>query len=150
THQRALEIDPTWRPSLRYVTSRLQSDGAVVAAAGGFAQLCGELPSDAGMDLAIVARERQLAAPALNALVASLDDAQVEAVREVALPALERAAADANTDVAAGLARLRGEVNRPAGASEEDTSSGRVKDAPAGALSLRDAAARARAAGNLH
>ena len=48
-----------WRPSLRYVTSRLREAGQLVAAAGGFAQLAGELPGDAGVDLAIVARERQ-------------------------------------------------------------------------------------------
>jgi tetratricopeptide (TPR) repeat protein len=151
THQRALEIDPTWRPSLRYVSSKLRGDGQVVAAAGGFAQLCGELPGDSGVDLAIVARERQLAAQSLSELVATLDDAQIEAVRAVAQPALERASADSTTDVAAGLARLRGEpVPRPVGASEEDTSSGRAKNANAGALSLREAARRSRAAGKVH
>src|SRR6185436_3908440 len=35
THQRALEIDPTWRPSLRFVTIRLQDSGQLVAATGG-------------------------------------------------------------------------------------------------------------------
>jgi tetratricopeptide (TPR) repeat protein len=149
THQRALEIDPTWRPSLRYVTSRLDADGAFVAASGGFAQLAGELPGDAGVDLAIVAKERQLAANALSVLVANLDDAQLEAVRAVAQPALERAALDQNNDVDAGIARLRGESRRSADQSEEVTPIGRVKDAPAGALSLRDAARRARAAGKL-
>jgi tetratricopeptide (TPR) repeat protein len=151
THQRALEIDPTWRPSLRYVSTRLRNDGSVVAAAGGFAQLCGELPGDAGVDLAVVARERQLAAQALSDLVAALDDAQIEAVRSVAAPALERAAADPSCDVAAGLARLRGDpAPRHPGASEENTPSGRVRNAPAGALSLREAAKRSRAAGKLH
>lgn len=152
THQRALEIDPTWRPSLRYVTSRLRDDGAVVAAAGGFAQLAGELPGDHGVDLAVVTKERLLAAHALSDLVASLDDAQLEAVRALAQPALERAALDGASDVAAGLARLRGELANRAtdDASEgEVTPSGRIKDAPAGALSLRDAARRARAAGKL-
>jgi tetratricopeptide (TPR) repeat protein len=148
THQRALEIDATWRPSLRYVTSRLRNDGAIVAAAGGFAQLAGELPGDTGVDLAIVTRERSLAAQALSELVASLDDAQLEAVRRIAQPALDRAAFDATTNVAAGLARLRGESNRER-SSDEITPSGRMKDAPAGALSLRDAARRSRAAGKL-
>ncbi|HMG56902.1 MAG TPA: hypothetical protein VK601_25565, partial [Kofleriaceae bacterium] len=150
THQRALEIDPMWRPSLRYVTLRLRDSGQVVAAAGGLAQLAGELHGDQGVDLAIVTRERQIAAEALAVLVAVLDDAQVDAVRAVARPALERAALD-NADVGAGLARLRGET---AGAvatarSEDDTQSGRHAIASSGALSLRDAAARARAAGKL-
>jgi len=150
THQRALEIDPTWRPSLRFVTSHLKAEGAVVAAAGGFAQLAGDLASDAGVDLAIVARERNLAARALSLLVATLDDAQIEAVRAVAQPALERAAADTNSDVAAGLARLRGEpTQRTPAQSEENTPSGRHKDAVTGALSLREAARRSRAAGKL-
>lgn len=149
THQRALEIDPTWRPSLRYVTARLRDDGAVVAAAGGFAQLAGELPGDAGVDLAVVARERQLAAEALSELVAKLDDAQLEAVRAVAQPALERAALDPATDVAAGLARLRGDTRAERPTSDDITASDRHKDAHAGALSLRDAARRARAAGKL-
>ncbi|HEY0480211.1 MAG TPA: tetratricopeptide repeat protein, partial [Kofleriaceae bacterium] len=151
THQRALEIDPMWRPSLRHVTLRLRDSGQVVAAAGGLAQLAGDLHGDHGTDLAIVTRERQIAAEALAELIARLDDAQIDAVRAVALPALERAALD-NADVGAGLARLRGEVaaaapNTPR--SEADTQSGRVAAAPGGALSLREAAARARAAGKL-
>ncbi len=151
THQRALEIDPGWRASLRYVTSRLRDDGAVIAAAGGFAQLAGELAGDQGVDLAIVTKERLLAAHALSELVAALDDAQVEAVRTVAQPALDRAALDGGSDVTAGLARLRGETPHREGkaSADEVTPSGRVKDAPAGALSLRDAARRARAAGKL-
>ncbi|HEY5927286.1 MAG TPA: hypothetical protein VIV11_36615, partial [Kofleriaceae bacterium] len=60
-----------------------------------------------------------------------------------------RAALDSNTDVAAGLARLRGESTRDERSSDEVTPSGRMKDAPTGALSLRDAAKRARAAGKL-
>jgi hypothetical protein len=118
-----------------------------VAAAGGLAQLAGELHGDTGVDLAIVTRERQIAAEALAELVAELDDAQVEAVRAVARPALERAALD-NADVAAGLARLRGEVAPAAPVtdeSEENTPSGRVAAPTGAALSLRDAAARARA-----
>jgi len=149
THQRALEIDPTWRPSLRYVVTRLRDDGAVVAATGGFAQLSGELPSDSGVDLAIVTRERQLAAQALADLVERLDDAQLDAVRQIATPALERAALDPNVRASRALARLRGTPLRRDSDSEENTPSGRVKDAPAGALSLRDAAMRARAAGKL-
>ncbi|NVB78524.1 MAG: hypothetical protein HOV81_09040, partial [Kofleriaceae bacterium] len=152
THQRALEIDPTWRPSLRYVTARLRDDGAVVAAAGGFAQLAGELAGDSGVDLAIVVRERQLAAQALAQLVVTLDEAQVDAVRAASQPALERAALDAGpgaAEVAAALAHLRGEKLHRDGDSEENTPNGRMKDAPAGALSLRDAAKRARAAGKL-
>jgi tetratricopeptide (TPR) repeat protein len=149
THRRALEIDPTWRPSLRYVTRRLHADGAFAAAAGGFAQLAGELAGDAGVDLAIVAKERQLAAHALSELVANLDDGQLEAVRSLAQPALERAELDQNNDVSAGIARLRGESRRRGDQSDEVTPIGRVKDAPAGALSLRDAARRARAAGKL-
>ena len=150
THQRALEIDPMWRPSLRYVTLRLRDAGQVVAAAGGLAQLAGDLHGDQGVDLAIVTRERQIAAEALAELVGKLDDAQVEAVRAVAVPALERAALD-NADVGAGLARLRGEPAAGAATarSEDDTQSGRVHVAPSGALSLREAAARARAAGKL-
>jgi Tfp pilus assembly protein PilF len=149
THQRALEIDPMWRPSLRHVTLRLRDSGQVVAAAGGLAQLAGELHGDQGVDLAIVTRERQIAAEALSELVAKLDDAQVEAVRTVARPALERAALD-NADVAAGLTRLRGEaVAQVTAHSEADTQSGRVAVAAGGALSLREAAARARTAKKL-
>jgi tetratricopeptide (TPR) repeat protein len=151
THQRALEIDPIWRPSLRYITLGLRDSGQVVAAAGGLAQLAGELHGDHGVDLAIVTRERQIAAEALAELVAKLDDAQVDAVRAVARPALERAALD-NADVGAGLARLRGEVAAAPHVtehSEADTPSGRVAMAAGGALSLRDAAARSRADGKL-
>ena len=150
THQRALEIDPTWRPSLRYVTSRLQAEGAIVAAAEGVAQLAGELPGDSGADSAVVARERQLAAQALAELVGRLDAGQLESVGSFARPALERAAAS-GTDVASALARLRGEPapRAPTGDSEENTQSGRSRNAAGGALSLRDAAARSRAAGKL-
>jgi tetratricopeptide (TPR) repeat protein len=172
THQRALEIDPAWRPSLRYVTVRLRDAGQIVAAAGGLAQLAGELPNDAGVDLAIVARERQIAAIALAELVLASEDAQLDAIREVASLALERTTLDAParanrtepgegssplaitfTEVAGALARLRGELtSRPERPIEEDTQSGRI--APAGPLtggarSLRDAAARDRASGKL-
>lgn len=151
THQRALEIDSAWRPSLRYVTQRLAADGQLVAAAGGYAQLAGELPSDNGIDVAVVTRDRQLAAEALSELVAKLDDAQVEAVRSVADPALQRAASDPSIDIKGGLARLRGEsgLRSTSFSAEENTPSGRVKDAPNGALSLREGAKRARAAGKL-
>ncbi len=151
THQRALEIDPTWRPSLKFVTTHLRDDGALVAAAGGFAQLAGELPGDTGVDLPIVVRERQLAAVALAELVGTFDDAQLDAVRAAVQPVLDRAALDPNQSeaLARGLARLSGvAVPRPA-AAEENTPSGRIKDARAGALSLRDGAIRARAAGKL-
>jgi tetratricopeptide (TPR) repeat protein len=174
THQRALEIDPSWRPSLRYVTVRLRDAGQVVAAAGGLAQLAGELPNDQGVDLAIVARERQIAAIALAELVSSIDDAQLDAIRQVAKPALERLHLDAprNRDpdqssfaiTAAAiesldhaLSRLRGEgpasrrsgQREATGKTEEDTASGRKSAMTGSALSLRDAAARARAANKL-
>lgn len=152
THQRALEIDPTWRPSLRYVTLRLRDAGQLIAAAGGLAQLAGELPGDTGVDLAIVARERQVAAVALSELVLTLDAKQLDAVAEVARPALERASAD-GADVAGGLARIRGEVVHVTTittfAAEEDTASGRASSPSIGALSLKDAAQRARLAGKL-
>ncbi|MBL9014460.1 MAG: hypothetical protein JNL83_09800 [Myxococcales bacterium] len=152
THQRALEIDPTWRPSLRYVTLRLQETGQLVAAAGGLAQLCGELPGDQGTDLAIVAAERRAAAAALATLVASLDDGQLDAVRDVASPALQRAAAD-GAAVLVGLTRLRG--GQPAAREatdatrEEDTAAGRATASNGNAKTLRDAATRARLAGKL-
>ncbi|MBA2541317.1 MAG: hypothetical protein H0V17_16875, partial [Deltaproteobacteria bacterium] len=190
THQRALEIDPAWRPSLRYVTMRLRDAGQVVGAAGGLAQLAGELPNDHGVDLAIVARERQLAAIALAELVNAVADSQLEAIRQVAKPALERLSLDAPrghdanqssvaisasgvASVTVALARLRGEehhrprpdsarpgVARPDSArpgvarndgatTEENTASGRKSAMTGSALSLRDAAARARAAGRL-
>ena len=149
THRRALEIDPTWRPSLRYVVSQLRDDVPAAVAISGLANLAGELPGDAGVDLAVVTRERQLAAEALAKLVVTLDDAQLELVRGMALPALERAALEAGIDVQAGLARLRGEATAGTRDSDDATPSGRMKDAPAGALSLRDAARRARAAGKL-
>src|SRR6202012_3398330 len=50
THQRGVEVDATGRPSLRYVTTKLQDEGQLVAAAGGFAQLAGELAGDSGID----------------------------------------------------------------------------------------------------
>jgi tetratricopeptide (TPR) repeat protein len=171
THKRALEIDASWRPSLRYVTDRQRADGDMPAAAAGFAQLAGELASDAGIDVAILVRERQLAAKALADLVTSVDDAQLESIRAIARPALERASVEGgelrpassatesrrgpidNTEVAAALARVRGEPPpRPTSASstaDELTPSGRMKDAPQGALSLQQAALRARAAGKL-
>ena len=149
-HQRALEIDPTWRPSLRYVTLRLRNSGQLVAAAGGLAQLAGELPGDQGVDLAIVVSERRTAAVALGELIAGLDDAQLESVREIARPALQKAAVD-GADVLTGLSRLRGEpVGVPStdATREENTASGRVQ-ATGGAISLREAASRARLAGKL-
>src|SRR5262249_57710903 len=75
THQRALEIDPAWRPSLRFVSLRLRDSGQVVAAAGGLAQLSGDLPGDAGVDLAVVVAERRIAATALAELLGMLDQA---------------------------------------------------------------------------
>jgi hypothetical protein len=69
-------------------------------------------------------------------------------VRAVAAPALEKAAHDPANDVAAGLARLKGASAPRPESADEDTQSGRAKNAASGALSLRDAAARARAAGN--
>jgi tetratricopeptide (TPR) repeat protein len=149
THQRALEIDPMWRPSLRYVTLGLRDSGQVVAAAGGLAQLAGELHGDQGGDLAIVTRERQIAAEALAELVAKLDDAQLEAVRAVAGPALVRAALD-NADVGPGLARLRSDPVLPAaGPRDADPPRGPTTAAAGNTQSLRDAAARARAGGKL-
>jgi len=165
THQRALEIDPSWRPSLRYVTLGLRDAGQVVAAAGGLAQLAGELPGDPGGDLAVVTRERHLAAAELAKLVTGLDDAQIDAVRSVALPALERAALEAaprGTDaaapgssgptdaaLAAALARLHGEpLPRPQGADEETPGQRRANTART-ARSLRDVADRERAEGKL-
>ncbi len=154
-HQRALEIDPSWRPSLRYVTLQLQAAGQLVAAAGGLAQLSGELPGDTGVDLAIVARERHLAAAALSELVASLEPAQLDAVRDLARPALERAHVD-GAGVAAGLAKLRGEAGPTspvdgavADSREENTASGRASAANGSPLSLREAATRSRRAGKL-
>nr|MBA3499040.1 hypothetical protein [Deltaproteobacteria bacterium] len=168
THQRALEIDPTWRPSLRFVTLQLRESGQGVAAAGGLAQLTGDLSGDSGVDLANVLRDRQNAAVALGELVMSLDDQQVQSVRDVALPALERAAVDAtrmrgdaknageptnasaSVNVAAPIARLRGEAPEPAvPRDEEHTPSARVSQPHMAALSLRDAATRSRASGKL-
>jgi len=149
THQRALEIDPMWRPSLRYVTLGLRDAGQVVAAAGGLAQLAGELHGDQGGDLAIVTRERQIAAEALAELVAKLDDAQLEAVRAVAGPALVRAALD-NADVGPGLARLRSDPVPPAERPRDaDPPRGPTTAAAGNTQALRDAAARARAGGKL-
>ena len=148
-HQRALEIDPTWRPSLRYVTLRLRDSGQLVAAAGGLAQLAGELPGDTGTDLGIVAAERRTAAVALAQLVLGLDDAQLDSIRELARPALQRAAVD-GADVLGGLSRLRGApVGVPSSEAtrEENTASGRITAANGNARSLRDAATRSRQAG---
>ncbi|HEV7555747.1 MAG TPA: hypothetical protein VGO00_09850, partial [Kofleriaceae bacterium] len=148
THQRALEIDPTWRPSLRYVTTQLRDAGNATSAATGFAQLAGELPGDVGVDFAVLSRERHAAAIALSEVVAGLDAEQLRAVSVAVRPALERANVD-GVSVAAGLAALRGEPT-PIPTSEESTQSGRVGDALIGnALSLRDAANRERASGKL-
>ena len=153
THQRALEIDPAWRGSLRYVTSRLRDDGQTIAAAGGFAQLAGDLASDAGGDLAAVQRDRDDAAMQLAAIAMRLDDAELAAIRDIALPTLERAVS-VNAAVAPALARVRGDAplaTQAAPTSEENTQSGRTSApvAAAGAQTLRDAAARARTAGKL-
>ena len=161
THQRALEIDPTWRPSLRFVTQRLHEQGQHVAAAGGFAQLAGELAGDSGDNLADVVRDRQSAAVALAALVMTLSDGELEAVRDVALPALERRQRDdtswldAPLDMAPAIARLKGEASRAQSAPAHDerehehTPRGRMSQPSIAALSLRDAAERARADGKL-
>jgi len=152
-HQRALEIDASWRPSLKYVTYNLRETGQLVAAAGGLAQLAAELPGDSGVDLAIVVKERQAAASALAELTANADDAQLDAIRAVALPVLERASPE-HPITAQALARLRGDASaRPASPdrpqTDEDTQSGKLTNAVSTSLSLRDAAARARAAGKL-
>ncbi|MBS1121001.1 MAG: Tetratricopeptide 4, partial [Deltaproteobacteria bacterium] len=170
THQRALEIDPGWRPSLRYVTVCLRDAGQITEAAAGLAQLSGELPNDAVVDGAIVARERQIAVIALAELVLTADEAQLDAIREVARTALERTSLDAParanrtepgegssplaitfTEVAGALARLRGEVPPDANRPEEDTQSSRRSSSKqlGGARSLRDAAARDRASGKV-
>jgi Tfp pilus assembly protein PilF len=157
-HQRALEIDPAWRPSLRFVTIELRGAGKVVEAATGLAQLAGELPGDPGVDLAIVAHERQLAAIELARLVGALDRAQLDAIREVALPALERAAlvtAEPGADpgpVRDALARLRGETAPAPGDGAAPSPLATEGSGPARASSSahpREVAARARAAGNL-
>ncbi|HTR49236.1 MAG TPA: tetratricopeptide repeat protein, partial [Kofleriaceae bacterium] len=149
THERALEIDPTWRPSLRFVTARQETSGDRVGVAAGLARLAGELAGDSGLDLAIVARERADAARALAELVGKLDDAQLAVVRDAARIALEVAqnSAAPEADFAVALARLRGEPLPRDSQTEELTPSGRVKNAAAGALSLREQANRARAAG---
>jgi Tfp pilus assembly protein PilF len=153
THQRALEIDPTWRPSLRYVAGRLRDDGQSIAAAGGFAQLAGDLASDAGGDLAGTQRDREDAAMQLASIAMRLDDAELGAIRDLAVPALQRAVA-VNPAVAPALARVRGDAplaTQAAATSEESTQSGRASMplATAGSLALREAAARSRAAGKV-
>ncbi|MCX5745901.1 MAG: hypothetical protein NT062_25775, partial [Proteobacteria bacterium] len=167
THQRALEIDPMWRPSLRFVSQHLRTEGQFVASAGGMAQLAGELPGDAGSDLPTVIRERQQAATQLAELVATLDDQQLDALRDLVRPVLERAAlgqtiaidgppADrieprpVDGPIQAALARLRGEpVPRASSGRDESTHSGRMDGGVKAAQSLRDAAARARKDGKL-
>ncbi|HEY3806922.1 MAG TPA: tetratricopeptide repeat protein [Kofleriaceae bacterium] len=159
THQRALEIDATWRPSLAYVTERLRRDGQIGPAVGGLAQLAGELPGDNGLDFAVVTRDRAMAAHALAELVEAQSDDILDVVRGVAMPVLERAAADPalrgpeageSEHIAAALARLRGEpAPRPGDNDAENTESGRMRGRHSGALSLRDAAKRARAGGRL-
>ena len=85
THQRALEIDPTWRPSLRYVTQRARARRSASSRPRvGSRSSPASCRRTTGVDLAIVARERQLAARRSSELVAALDDAQLEAVRAVA------------------------------------------------------------------
>ncbi len=113
-HQRALEIEPQWRPSLRYVTTRLRDDGQSIASAGGFAQLAGELPCDAGADAASLLHDRGEAANALAAVAMQLDDAELDAVRDVALPALERALAVDRGRRIARRARARAGARRGA------------------------------------
>ncbi len=155
THQRALEIDATWRPSLTYVAERLRATGQIGAAVGGLAQLAGELPSDGGLDHVHVTRDRHAAVRALAALIGSEPDDVLDVVRGIAGPVLERAANDPalaaeHESIAVALARLRGEpAPRAPGDDAESTESGRVRAARTGALSLRDAANRARAGGRL-
>ena len=150
THQRALEIDATWRPSLRYVTARLQRRRTARRRGRRLRSARGRAPGDSGRRSPVSSRASvTLASTRSRSSSPALDDTQLEAVRAIALPALERAASDPASDVAKGLARLRGIRSGTARiAAEEDTQSGRAKGAAAGALSLRDAAARARAAGN--
>jgi Tfp pilus assembly protein PilF len=157
THQRALEIDATWRPSLAFVTERLRADNQIGAAVGGLAQLAGELPGDSSLDSAHVARERAAAVRSLAETIAGETDQILDVVRGIAEPALR--SADAQADNGGGehheviqraLARLRGEpAPRAAGDDAENTESGRMRERKSGALSLRDAANRARAGGRL-
>ncbi len=157
THQRALDIDPAWRPSLRYVSEHQRANGETAPAARGFAQLASELPADSGLDPAVLARDRADAIGALIALVQGALPTALDEIRDVVRPVLERAEADGH-DVAAALAALRGDVTDPrrslpqpltsSTTRDEDTASGR-RAATGNALSLREAAARARLAGRL-
>ncbi len=148
-HQRALEIDPGWRPSLRYVTKRLGDAGDLVAAVGGYAQLAGELAGDLGADGQLVLRERQAAAMQLAELVMSLPEPQLDSIRDIAMPTFERVALSL-PDVGGALGRLRGErAPVPPGTPEEATQSGRSGPTNGSPRSLRDGAARALAQGKV-
>lgn len=125
THQRALEIDSLWRPSLAFMTSRAHAEARLAAEAIGLAQLASELPSDRELDDAMVRRERAAAVWRLGELVGTLSTTDCQTVRGIVEPVLERAAADPEltaemTDRFVGaLARLRGE-NPAAGSGPPD------------------------------
>lgn len=116
THQRALEIDSLWRPSLEFLARHAHGEARHAAEAIGLAQLASELPSDRELNGAMVRRERAAAVWRLGELVGTLSATDRQAVRGVVEPVLERAAADPElsgdtTDRFAGaLARLRGET----------------------------------------
>lgn len=116
THQRALEIDPLWRPSLTAVTKRALDERIVAAAATGLVQLASELPGDRQFDGALVSRQRAAAVRELGQLVVAVPPADLRAVRSVVAPVLERAAADPDLArespdrFAGALALLAGEV----------------------------------------
>ncbi len=151
THQRALEIDAQWRPSLRFVIQRARETGEHVEAVQGLAQLTGELPGDSTADPGGVSRERQDALHGLCELVSEMPAHELDVVRELGLAALIPKSDTSALDdplVIAALAKLRGGQVQPV-LRDADTASGRLSNPSLSALSLREAAGIAREAGKL-
>ncbi|MGE3547588.1 MAG: hypothetical protein AB7L28_26920, partial [Kofleriaceae bacterium] len=149
THQRALEIDPQWRPSLQYVTHQLRRAGQRTKAVEGLLELVGDLPGDSALDLAIVTRDQQASVHSLAAIIPELEPDELEQVRHDALVVLERAAAPLDDPyIVSAVALLRGQPSVPL-SREADTHSGRVSNPSLSALALKETAQLARDAGKL-
>ncbi|HPH65854.1 MAG TPA: hypothetical protein PLF40_08925 [Kofleriaceae bacterium] len=78
TFRRALELDASWRPALRYLADQMVSE-ANPNAVRAMAQLAGELESDAQRDIATVEQEKRAARRQLASLIGALT---VDAARE--------------------------------------------------------------------
>jgi tetratricopeptide (TPR) repeat protein len=85
THRRALDIDPSWRPSLRFFAQADSRSGQLAAAARTYAQLAGVLASDGGLAGEEIERDRRAAALALVDLLPALELAEDIAAARAAI-----------------------------------------------------------------